>query len=130
MQQRAALVRSLVLEPSLMLLDEPFGALDALTREDMNFELQRLWLEHRPTVLLVTHDIGEAILLSSRVLVMSSRPGHFVDDVPVPLARPRTAASRYEPIYLRTFEKLYAALHGGDAARTEAAAVRPRLEAK
>ena len=87
MQQRVALARALVLGPELMLLDEPFSALDALTREEMNFELQRLWLQTAATVLFVTHDIGEAIMLSDRVLVMSARPGRIVSEISVPLDR-------------------------------------------
>jgi NitT/TauT family transport system ATP-binding protein len=90
MQQRVALARALTLNPDILFLDEPFGALDALTREDMNFELQRVWLSKKTTVVLVTHNIAEAVLLSDRIVVMSPRPGRIVDEVVVPLERPRT----------------------------------------
>jgi len=111
MQQRVALARALVLSPELMLLDEPFSALDALTREEMNFELQRLWLQTAATVLFVTHDIGEAIMLSDRVLVMSARPGRIVSEISVPLDRPRAVDSRYDPRFVACHKEVYSALH-------------------
>lgn len=89
MQQRVALCRALVAEPSLLLMDEPFGALDMLTRQKMGFELLRLWEQWRSTVLFVTHDIDEAVMLSDRVLVMSPRPGKILDALKVDLPRPR-----------------------------------------
>jgi NitT/TauT family transport system ATP-binding protein len=116
MQQRVALARALLLDPELMLLDEPFSALDALTREEMNFELQRLWLQSGATVLFVTHDIAEAITLSDRVLVMSARPGRVVSEVKVALARPRTANTRYDPEFVAAHKEIYSALHAGGPA--------------
>jgi NitT/TauT family transport system ATP-binding protein len=90
MAQRAGIARALLLEPSLLLMDEPFAALDALTRDHMAIELQQIWSTTRNTVLFVTHSIIEAVLLADRVVVLSPRPGRIVADIPIELPRPRT----------------------------------------
>jgi NitT/TauT family transport system ATP-binding protein len=95
MQQRVAIVRALSRDPKLLLMDEPFGALDALTREKMNAELQRIWLASRKTVVLITHSIDEAVFLGDRVIVMSPRPGRIVRELKVNLQRPRVAAETF-----------------------------------
>jgi NitT/TauT family transport system ATP-binding protein len=97
MQQRASICRALVHDPAILLMDEPFGALDAMTREKMNLELQRIWAAAKKTVLLITHSIPESIFLSDRVLVMSERPGSIAAIYQVALPRPRTLAMMGSP---------------------------------
>ena len=94
MRQRVALCRALIHDPSLLLMDEPFGALDALTRDQMILDLERIWLENRKTILFITHSISEAIFLSDRIIVMSPRPGRIASDVRVDLPRPRRLSVR------------------------------------
>ncbi|MDC5698841.1 ABC transporter ATP-binding protein [Intrasporangium calvum] len=97
MQQRAAIVRALGQDPELLLLDEPFGALDAMTREQMNFDLNAIWNRAKVTTLLITHSIPEAVLLGQRVVVMSSRPGRIVDDIEIPFGPMRDAETMGDP---------------------------------
>jgi NitT/TauT family transport system ATP-binding protein len=99
MQQRASICRALVHDPAVLLMDEPFGALDAMTRERMNLELQRIWYETRKTVLFITHSIPEAVFLADRVLVMTERPGAIAAIYDVPLARPRSLAMMGDPAF-------------------------------
>jgi NitT/TauT family transport system ATP-binding protein len=97
MAQRVSLARALILDPTLLLMDEPFGALDALTRDEMGFELLRIWQERPKTVLFVTHSISESVLLADRVLVMTARPGKLALDLAIDLPRPRSARMRTLP---------------------------------
>jgi len=116
MQQRVAIVRALVRDPKLLLMDEPFGALDALTREKMNAELQRIWLASRKTVVLITHSIDEAVFLGDRVIVMSARPGRIIRELEVNLPRPRIAAETFgHPEHIRIAREIRMLLEGGDA---------------
>jgi NitT/TauT family transport system ATP-binding protein len=106
MQQRTSLCRALIHEPALLLLDEPFAALDAFTREELWSVLQLLWMEKRFTVILVTHDLREALYLADTIYVMSARPGRILVRHEVGLARPRTLARTYEPAFVDALAKL------------------------
>jgi NitT/TauT family transport system ATP-binding protein len=97
MQQRASLCRALIHDPSLLMLDEPFASLDMFTREELWLALQDLWLARKPTVILVTHDLREAVFLADRVLVMSARPGRIIAEHVVNMPRPRSLDTTYEP---------------------------------
>ncbi len=99
MQQRAAIARALLLDPEILLMDEPFSALDALTRDEMSFELLRIWTENPKTVLFITHSIPEALLLSDRIIVMTPRPAAIREIITVPLPHPRTAETLADPVF-------------------------------
>lgn len=106
MRQRVAIARSLITDPAVILMDEPFGALDAITREHMHDELLSIWRESGATVLFITHDIAEAVYLSDRIVVMSPRPGRIVADVTSDLPRPRNSATRSLPEFTRLASEL------------------------
>jgi NitT/TauT family transport system ATP-binding protein len=110
MAQRVALARALVQNPDLLLLDEPFGSLDALTRERMGTELLDIWQRQRKTVVMVTHSISEALLLADRVLVLTPRPGRLCLDLPVDLLRPRSQETRYLPEFSALARQVRAAI--------------------
>ena len=106
MLQRASLCRALIHDPELLMLDEPFGALDQFTREELWAIMQDLWIARRPTVMLVTHDLKEASYLANRIMVMRARPGHVVEDCAVPFARPRTIDMTFSPEFVQLTQRL------------------------
>ncbi len=110
MQQRVSIARALIHDPKLLLMDEPFGALDAITRERMNLELLRIWQEAKKTILFVTHGINEAVFLSDRVIVLSSRPSRMVRALDIRLPRPRTLEVRTSPEFGRYTLEIYKSL--------------------
>jgi NitT/TauT family transport system ATP-binding protein len=123
MQQRVSIARALSFDPALLLMDEPFGALDEMTRERLNMELLRIWEASGSTIVFVTHSIAEAVFLSTRVVVMSARPGRISDVVPIDLPQPRTGATREEPRFFELVTRVREALHmGADLERAEAEA--------
>jgi NitT/TauT family transport system ATP-binding protein len=123
MQQRAAIARALVLKPDVLLLDEPFGALDEITRQRMNLELLRIWGESGTTALLVTHSIAEAVFMSDDVVVMSSRPGRITATLPIDLPRPRTLAMMSTQPFFQAVNAVRDALFGNEAAPASLEAV-------
>ena len=110
MQQRASIVRALAPDPAVLLMDEPFGALDAFTRDEMNLLLMRLWSETCKTIVFVTHNIGEAIFLADRVVVMTPRPGRLARIFDIDLPRPRTVAMTFEPDFIELIQEIKSAV--------------------
>ena len=106
MKQRAAIARGLVHEPALLMMDEPFGALDALTREQMRVDLERLWMETKKTIVFITHSIDEAVLLADRVVVMSPRPGRIETIIAVDMPRPRGLRARKDPRFIAIADQI------------------------
>ena len=113
MQQRVSIARALSFSPALLLMDEPFGALDEMTRERLNLELLRIWAELGSTVIFVTHSISEAVYLSTRVVVMSPRPGRITSVVPIGLEQPRAFETREDPRFFELVTEVREALHAG-----------------
>jgi NitT/TauT family transport system ATP-binding protein len=122
MQQRVAIARALALDPAILLMDEPFGALDEMTRERMNLELLRIWDRTGTTVVFVTHSIPEAVFLSTRVVVMSARPGRITDVIEIDLPRERNVETREMERYFELVTSVREALRAGDGGAADAAA--------
>ena len=113
MRQRVAICRGLIIDPELLLMDEPFGALDAMTRDDLNVELERLWYETRKTVIFITHGIEEAVYLADRVVVMSRNPGRIAEIIKIDLPRPRSLSIRQTDqfgTYVQQIRHLFASM--------------------
>ncbi len=111
MKQRNSIIRALIHNPSLLLMDEPFGALDAMTREQMNLELQRIWLESKKTVFFITHSIPEAVFLADRIIVMTARPGKIAEIIPVDIERPRDLKTMGDPKFVALSQKIRGLLY-------------------
>jgi NitT/TauT family transport system ATP-binding protein len=120
MQQRVAIARALSFEPAILLMDEPFGALDEMTRERLNLELLGIWRQTGTTIVFVTHSIPEAVFLSTKVVVMSARPGRIVDVIAVDLPQPRSDLTREDPRYFSFITRVRESLRG----RVEGASLR------
>jgi NitT/TauT family transport system ATP-binding protein len=116
MQQRASIVRSLAVDPSVLLMDEPFGALDAFTRDEMNLLIQEIWMETRKTIAFVTHSISEAIFLADRVVVMSARPGRVSAIYDIDIPRPRPVEIQTKPDFIRRVLEIKARIDRGRSA--------------
>lgn len=112
MAQRVALGRVLIQNPEVLLLDEPFGALDSMTREQISIDLMEVWAKDQQTIVMVTHDIDEAVLLSDRILVLSNRPGQIVADIPVLLRRPRRITESYSESFGKIASEVRESIHG------------------
>jgi NitT/TauT family transport system ATP-binding protein len=112
MQQRVSICRALVYDPKMLMMDEPFGALDAMTREDLSVELLRIWTERKKTVIFVTHSIPEAVLLADRVVIMAARPGRILMDLPVSLPRPRSLETERLPEFQDLVHIVREAIYG------------------
>ena len=123
MQQRVSIARALSFAPALLLMDEPFGALDEMTRERLNLELLRIWEASASTIVFVTHSIAEAVFLSTRVVVMSPRPGRIAGTVEIDLPHPRTAETREEPRFFELVTAVRERLHGVGSEEATAAAL-------
>ena len=130
MQQRVAIARALALDPAILLMDEPFGALDEMTRERMNMELLKIWERTQTTVLFVTHSIAEAVFLSSRVVVMSARPGRIASVVDIDLPRERTTETRESEAYFHLVTVVREALRGDEANRLSGSSDSRRVAAE
>jgi NitT/TauT family transport system ATP-binding protein len=131
MQQRVAIARALAFDPKLLLMDEPFGALDEMTRERMNTELMSIWRRTNTTIVFVTHSIPEAVFLSTRVAAMSARPGRIGRVIDIDLPQPRTIETRESPRYFELVTTVREALrHRGEAASVESAADADRIRAE
>jgi NitT/TauT family transport system ATP-binding protein len=112
MQQRVGIARALLLDPDILIMDEPFSALDALTREEMGFELLRIWEEKPKTVLFITHSISEAVLLADKVLVMSARPGRLLEQITIDLPRPRSLDTMQIPAFSEYTRRIRTHIYG------------------
>jgi NitT/TauT family transport system ATP-binding protein len=117
MQQRVAIARSLLMDPEYLLMDEPFSALDALTRDEMSYELQRIWSTRPKTVLFITHSIPEAVLLADRIVVMTPHPGTIATILDVPLPRPRGIHTQEVPIFGEISTRIRSLIFGGGSAK-------------